>query len=67
MVAAAPGSKGRWTRDSQTFACSRPSTTGADILAVACPYCLQMFEDAVKTLDLEIEVKDVSELLVEAL
>jgi len=34
---------------------------------VACPYCLQMFEDSVKTMDLELEVKDVSELLAEAL
>ncbi len=41
--------------------------TGADILAVACPYCLQMFEDAVKTLDADIEVKDVAELLAFAL
>ncbi len=43
------------------------AATGAEILAVACPYCLQMFEDAVKTLGLELEVKDVSELLAEAL
>jgi Fe-S oxidoreductase len=41
--------------------------TGADILAVACPYCLQMFEDSVKTMNLELEVKDVAELLAEAL
>jgi Fe-S oxidoreductase len=43
------------------------AATGAEILAVACPYCLQMFEDSVKTLDLELEVKDISELLAEAL
>ena len=41
--------------------------TGAEILAVACPYCLQMFEDSVKTMDLGLEVKDISELLAEAL
>ena len=41
--------------------------TGADILAVACPYCLQMFEDSVKTLDLDLEVKDIGELLAESL
>ena len=40
---------------------------GAEILAVACPYCLQMFEDSVKTMELDLEVKDVGELLVEAL
>ena len=43
------------------------AATGAEILAVACPYCLQMFEDSVKTMDLELEVKDISELLAEAL
>jgi Fe-S oxidoreductase len=43
------------------------AATGAEILAVACPYCLQMFEDSVKTMDLELEVKDVAELLAEAL
>jgi Fe-S oxidoreductase len=41
--------------------------TGAEILAVACPYCLQMFEDSVKTMDVDLEVKDVSELLAESL
>jgi len=41
--------------------------TGADIIAVACPYCLQMFEDGVKVMNLDIEVKDVSELLFESL
>jgi Fe-S oxidoreductase len=34
---------------------------------VACPYCLQMFEDSIKTLDLNLEVKDVSELVAESL
>jgi Fe-S oxidoreductase len=41
--------------------------TGAEVLAVACPYCLQMFEDSVKTMSLDIEVKDVSELLADSL
>lgn len=41
--------------------------TGAKILAVACPYCLQMFEDSVKTMNLSIEVKDISELLVDSI
>jgi len=40
---------------------------GAEILAVACPYCLQMFEDSVKTLDLDLEVFDVAELVAAAL
>jgi Fe-S oxidoreductase len=41
--------------------------TGAEILAVACPYCLQMFEDSVKVMNLNLEVKDISELLLGAL
>jgi Fe-S oxidoreductase len=41
--------------------------TGAEVLAVACPYCLQMFEDSVKTMDVELEVKDIAELLAESL
>lgn len=38
---------------------------GAEILAVACPFCLLTFEDAVKTTNFEgrIQVLDVSELL----
>jgi len=43
--------------------------TGADCLVVSCPKCLVMLEDAVKTMGLgrELVVKDISELLVEAL
>jgi Fe-S oxidoreductase len=42
---------------------------GAEILAVACPYCLLTFEDAVKTTGLEgkIQVLDIAELLIQAL
>ncbi|GAB4340225.1 MAG: hypothetical protein Kow0099_16040 [Candidatus Abyssubacteria bacterium] len=38
--------------------------TGASILAVACPYCARMFEDARKSESLEgiIEVKDIAEI-----
>ncbi len=41
--------------------------TGAQILAVACPYCLTMFEDSVKTMNLDIQVKDIAELLADSL
>lgn len=43
--------------------------TGADILAVACPYCLLTFEDAVKTTGLEgkLQIMDLAELLALAL
>ncbi|MBN2537164.1 (Fe-S)-binding protein [candidate division WOR-3 bacterium] len=43
------------------------AATGAEILAVACPYCLQMFEDSVKTTGVELEVKDITELLADSL
>ena len=39
--------------------------TGADVLAVACPNCLTMLEDAVKVegLEEELKVKDIAEIL----
>lgn len=40
--------------------------TGADVIAVACPYCLNMFEETVKALNLEIPVMDVTEILYES-
>ena len=44
-------------------------STGAQVLATACPFCLNMLDDAVKTLALEdqIEVKDIMELVVESI
>ncbi len=43
--------------------------TGATILATACPYCISMLEDSRKTTNKEdqIEVKDIAELIAEAL
>ncbi len=45
------------------------AAAGADVLAVACPFCLLTFEDAVKTTGLEgkLEVKDIAEILSQAL
>jgi Fe-S oxidoreductase len=40
--------------------------TGAEIIAVACPYCLQMFEETLKAMNLNIPVMDVTEILDEA-
>ena len=42
---------------------------GAEVLAVACPFCLLTLEDAVKTLDLgdKIQVLDILELLAQAM
>ncbi len=44
-------------------------STGASVLATACPVCLVMLQDAVKSDDLDerIAVKDISEILVESL
>ncbi len=43
--------------------------SGAEILAVACPYCMLTFEDAVKTTGLEgkIQIMDIAEVLAQAL
>ncbi len=43
-------------------------STGATVMATACPYCISMFEDATKTLGVEddIQVLDVSELVAQA-
>ena len=39
--------------------------TRADVLASACPYCLQMFEDAVKAKEAEetLKVLDIAEIV----
>ncbi len=37
--------------------------TGADVVAVACPYCLQMLEEQFKSSGIEIPVMDVAEIL----
>ncbi|MEW6069359.1 MAG: heterodisulfide reductase-related iron-sulfur binding cluster [Candidatus Thermoplasmatota archaeon] len=43
--------------------------TGANTLAVACPFCLITFDDAIKSLGYEdkIKVKDISTLVIEAM
>jgi Fe-S oxidoreductase/nitrate reductase gamma subunit len=42
--------------------------TGANVLAVACPFCISMFEDAAKTIgDDTFAIKDVAEILAEGL
>lgn len=42
---------------------------GADVIATACPFCLNMLEDAVKTMGVDdrLQVRDIMELVVEAL
>jgi len=43
--------------------------SGAEVLAVACPYCMSMFKDSQLTVDKDesIEIKDISELVQEAI
>jgi Fe-S oxidoreductase len=43
-------------------------TTQAEIMATACPFCLQMFEDAAKAKQVEesLKIRDIAELIVEA-
>lgn len=40
--------------------------TGADVIAVACPYCLQMIEETLKSMGKDIPVMDVAEILAES-
>ncbi len=42
---------------------------GAEVLAVACPYCMSMFKDSQLTVDKgeTIEIKDIAELVQEAM
>jgi Fe-S oxidoreductase len=41
--------------------------TGAEVVAVACPYCLQMIEETVKSLNVDIKVMDIAEILQQSL
>ena len=39
----------------------------ADTLAVSCPFCLTMMSDGLAASDSHVQVRDISELLLEAL
>ena len=43
--------------------------TGADVVAMNCPFCMIMFQDAVKKLNKEeeVELKDIAEIAAESL
>ena len=41
--------------------------TGAEKICTACPYCLTMFEDGLKTKQKELKVMDLAEVLEQAL
>jgi len=59
---------GRGTRNSE-IRVKDAEALGVDIIATACPFCLLTLEDALKTmgLDEKLQVKDIAELLSEAL
>jgi Fe-S oxidoreductase len=40
--------------------------TGAETVAVSCPFCLTMMTDGVAAQNASVEVKDIAELLLEA-
>lgn len=40
--------------------------TGAEVIAVACPYCLQMFEETLKARNSTVQVMDVVEILAQS-
>ena len=42
---------------------------GAQVMAIACPYCLLNFDDSLLTMDKEglLEIKDISELVKEVI
>ena len=68
------GGGGIWmeTKKGERFADIRleeAMETGASVLAVACPFCMSMFEDSVLSLDKGdiIEIKDIAELLQEVI
>ena len=48
-------------------ACARPAETGAETLAVACPFCTVMLDDGVRASGRELRVVDVATLLAESL
>ena len=41
--------------------------TRAQVIGLACPFCLQMFEDAIRSMESPLQAKDVSELVAEAI
>ncbi len=61
------GGSGNFMRESKSRAnvsrAREAVQTGADILAVSCPICLNMLEDGVKSINADIEVMDIMEIV----
>ncbi len=67
------GGGGAWNERSQegslgTIRVQEAITTGAEVIATSCPYCIRMLNDAVAELGAEntIQVRDVTELLLQS-
>jgi Fe-S oxidoreductase len=43
------------------------AATGADVVGVACPFCMVMLDDGAKDKGTDIEIKDVSQVMAESL
>lgn len=58
-----------WPQDERlaTFRVQQLLETGADVIAVACPYCLQMFEETLKSMSNDTPVMDITEILAKAM
>ena len=68
-VEAGCGWRRKSEQESARCAWTRFQTTKAQIVATACPFCLQMFEDAAKAKSVEdtLKVKDIAELMADSL
>jgi len=42
---------------------SQAAESGASVMATACPFCVVNFEDGVKTVGVDIKVRDVAEII----
>jgi Fe-S oxidoreductase len=58
-----------WEKDQRIVAVrlEQLAGTGADVIAVACPYCQQMLQETAKSMGSEIEIMDVTEILAASL
>jgi Fe-S oxidoreductase len=54
-----------WDKDERIVAVrlEQLMATGADVIAVACPYCQQMIQETAKSMGTDVEVMDVTEIL----
>jgi Fe-S oxidoreductase len=71
-VCCGAGSGGLWMEWEKTeriasVRLNQLADTGAEVIAVACPYCLQMIEETAKSMEIDIPVMDITEILIQSL